>query len=651
MTKRELFQFDFPALRAQREAPPAGAVPKSAAERGAKRWFDFVSADRPTVRPRQTTVNLKRRLAVVLMILALAGAALIVRAIDLQWVSKDFYLDQGDQRYVRDLKIDAPRGTIFDRNGNPLAVSTPVASIWADPSTLKDHMDRIPELAKALGVDANALAQKITQRADKQFVYLVRHLDPDRADAILKLGIPGVDKQPEFRRFYPNGEVTAHILGKTDIDDRGSEGLELAFNEYLTGKPGSKSVIRDLHGRAVESYDVDLDVPPKPGQDLTLSIDKNIQYLAYRALMQAIKDHRAVYGSIVVLDVTNGEILAMVNQPSFNPNAQNGGNIPSADLLSHMRNRAATDVVEPGSTMKAVTIAAALESGKWKPDSKVDTNPGTWQHYDHIVHDHRNVGLLTVTGVITHSSNVGAAKIGASLSRDQMWDMFHRFGFGETTGSGFTGESPGNLPIAKRWGPVEQDTISYGYGLSVTPLQLARAYAAFANGGVLHTPTFVKGGGDEGKRVVDKKIADEVVAMLRTVIAPDSTAPKAAVPNYYAGGKTGTSHIAANGGYRNVYNSVFVGFVPATNPRLVAAIVISGATGTDIVQYMGGTVAAPAFSQVMQGALRLLDVPPDNVKNWYTGGPGPDPLTAPLQQPLDPANDPSIVGEIESADP
>ena len=336
----------------------------------------------------------------------------------------------------------------------------------------------------------------------------------------------------------------------------------------------------------------------------------------------------------------------MVNQPSFNPNSQNL-NIPPADLLKHMRNLAATDVVEPGSTMKAITISAALESGKWKPDSKIDTSPGSWKHYDHIIHDHRSLGVLTVTGVITHSSNVGAAKIASTLPRDQMWDMFHRFGLGESTGSGFTGESPGNLPIAKRWGPVEQDTISYGYGLSVTPLQLARAYAAIANGGVLHTPTFVKGGGDEGKRIIDEKIAAEVKEMLETVISPESTAPAAAVPNYLAGGKTGTSHIAAKGGYSNVYNSVFVGFVPASNPRLVAAIVISGATGTDIIQYMGGTVAAPSFSKVMQGALRLLDIPPDNVKSWYAGGPGPNPTMLPRDLPPEPPP----MGEAEEVEP
>ncbi len=643
MTRSENLQLDLSRLgtpiRAQRE----GVAPAPAREK--RRWFG--ADDTPRAKPRMQAVNLKARLYVVLMLLVLAAAALVVRAVDLQWVRKDFYQDQGDQRYTREIPIEVPRGTIFDRNGEPLAVSTPVETIWADPTTLLDHTDRIPELAKALGVDAESLSQKLNQRSSKQFVYLVRHLNPDAAEAILKLNIPGVYSQHEFRRFYPNGEVTAHILGKTNVDDHGLEGLELAFDDYLSGKPGSKSVIQDLHHHAVEATDVELDVAPQPGHDLTLSIDKNVQYLAYRELMSAIKEHHAAKGSIVVMDVNNGEILAMVNQPSFNPNALTQ-NLSADELLDHMRNRAATDVVEPGSTMKAVTIAAALESGKWRPDSKVDTNPGSWQHYDHIVHDHRNVGVLSVTGVITHSSNVGAAKIGSSLPREQMWDMFHRFGFGEPTGSGFTGESPGNLPIAKRWGPVEQDTISYGYGLSVTPLQLARAYAAFAAGGVIHTPTCVKGGGDEGKRIVDQKIADEVVAMLRTVIAPDSTAPKAAVPNYFAAGKTGTSHIAHNGGYRNVYNSVFVGFVPATKPRLVSAIVISGATGTDIVQYMGGTVAAPAFSSVMQGALRLLDVPPDNVKDWFAGGPGPNPAALPREPVAAPEQ---ASGEAEEVEP
>ena len=628
-------QLELPAVRAQREG---------SAFSGARRLFG--AGDQP--RPKLRAINLKGRLYVVLMLLALGSTALIVRAVDLQWVRKDFYQDQGDQRYLREIPIEVPRGTIFDRNGEPLAVSTPVESIWADPSTILDHTDRIAELAKALGIDAEALSQKLNQRAEKQFVYLQRHLNPDAAAAIRALAIPGVYTQREFRRFYPNGEVTAHILGKTNIDDKGSEGLELAFDDYLSGKPGSKSIIRDLHGHAVEAVDVELAQAPQPGHDLTLSIDSRIQYLAYRELMAAIKEHHASTGSIVVLDVKTGEVLAMVNQPSFNPNSLTGGNIPPADLLSHMRNRAVTDTVEPGSTMKAMTISAALESGKWKPDSKVDTSPGTYELYGHTIHDTANHGVLTVTGVITHSSNIGAAKIAATLPRNAMYDMFHRYGLGESTGSGFTGESPGNLPIAKLWGPVEQATISYGYGLSVTPLQLARAYAAVAGGGILHTPTFVKGGGDEGKRVVDAKIAAQVKAMLDTVVSPISTAPKAAVPNYLAGGKTGTSRVSRNGGYSSYYNSVFVGFVPSTDPRLVAAIVITGASGNDITQYGGGFVSAPSFSKVMQGALRLLDVPPDNVKTWYAGGPGPNPL----MQPRDlPQPEPAIVGEAEEVEP
>jgi cell division protein FtsI (penicillin-binding protein 3) len=642
MTRREILQLEFPALRGLRDGGAANP-----AVRGTRRWFAF-KADAPRVKPRLYAINLKARLYVVLMILALASTALVVRAIDLQWVRKDFYQDQGDQRYLREIPVEVSRGTIFDRNGEPLAVSTPVESIWADPTQLLDHTDRIAELARALNVDAEGLSQKLNQKADKQFVYLVRHLNPDDATRITKLGVPGVYSQREFRRYYPNGEVTAHILGKTNIDDHGLEGLELAFDEYLSGKAGSKRIIRDLHGHAVEDVDVELAVAPTPGHELTLSIDQRIQYLAYRELMSAIREHHARTGSIVVLDVTNGEILAMVNQPSFNPNSQNSS-IPPSELLSHMRNRAVTDVVEPGSTMKAMTISAALESGKWKPDSKVDTSPGTYELYGHTIHDTVNHGVLTVSGVITHSSNIGAAKIAATLPRDAMYDMFHRFGFGESTGSGFTGESPGSLPIAKRWGPVEQATIAYGYGLSVTPLQVAQAYGALANGGILHQPTFVKGGGDAGRRVLDPKIARAVVAMLQTVVSPESTAPKAAVPNYLAAGKTGTSRVASNGGYSAYYNSLFVGFVPASNPRLVAAVVVSGSSGTSLTAYAGGWVAAPSFSTVMQGALRLLDVPPDNVKNWYVGGPGPNPQMLPHDVPMPDLNGP--IGEAEEVEP
>jgi cell division protein FtsI (penicillin-binding protein 3) len=554
--------------------------------------------------------NVRRRLYGVAMVLALSSSALIVRAVDLQVVRKDFYQEQGDQRFLRDIPIAVSRGTIFDRNGEPLAVSTPVDSIWANPVDVLGAADRLPQLAKALGLDEDDLKQKLVQRSDKEFVYLKRHLNPDDAKAILALDIPGVASEREFRRYYPSGEVMAHVLGFTNIDDRGQEGLELAFDDWLAGKPGLKRVIRDSHGQVVEN--VELLREAQPGRDLTLSIDRRIQYLAYRELKAGITEHHAASGSMVILDVPTGEVLAMVNSPSFNPNAKNAGD------ASMRRNRAVTDVVEPGSTIKAFTISAALESGKWKPHTPVDTTPGTFTLADgRVIRDVHNKGLLDVTGVITHSSNVGAAKIGLTLTRDHLYDVDHRFGFGEVTGSGFPGESPGLLPIARAWGPVEQATISYGYGLNVTPLQLANAYTAIANDGRLRAPTFVKGAENPDTAVIDPEIAASIRKMLETVVSAEGSGLKAAITNYRVAGKTGTSRAASGGGYDNRHISLFVGMVPASNPRLVGVVVIHDPQGA----YYGGLVSAPVFSKVMDGALRLLDVPPDNVKNWYTASP------------------------------
>jgi cell division protein FtsI (penicillin-binding protein 3) len=558
--------------------------------------------------------NTRMRLYGVAMVLALSSSALIVRAVDLQVVRKDFYQEQGDQRFLRDIPIPVSRGTIFDRNGEPLAVSTPVESIWANPSDVLANADRLPELAKALGLDEEDLKQKLVQRSDKEFVYLKRHLNPDDAKAILALGIPGIASEREFRRYYPNGEVMAHVLGFTNIDDRGQEGLELAFDDWLAGKPGAKRVIRDLHGQVVENVELLHDA--QPGRDLTLSIDRRIQYLAYRELLAGLQEHHATSGSMVILDVPTGEVLAMVNAPSYNPNARNS-NDPS-----QRRNRAVTDVVEPGSTIKAFTISAALESGKWKPHSPVDTTPGTFTLADgRVIRDVHNKGMLDVTGVITHSSNVGAAKIGLTLPRDHLYDVDHRFGFGEVTGSGFPGESPGLLPIAKAWGPVEQATISYGYGLNVTPLQLVNGYAAIANDGRLRAPTFVKGAQNPDTAVIDPQIAASLRAMLETVVTPEGSGLKAAITNYRVAGKTGTSRAASGGGYDNRHISLFVGMVPASKPRLVGVVVIHDPEGV----YYGGLVSAPVFSKVMDGALRLLDVPPDNVKNWYAALPQASP--------------------------
>ena len=519
----------------------------------------------------------------------------MVRAVDLQVVRKDFYQGEGDARYLRDIPIVVSRGTIFDRNGEPLAVSTPVESIWGNPQELLANPERLPVLAKALGVSTADLTERLVQRKDKEFLYLKRQLDPDAAKEILSLEIPGVASERAFRRYYPSGEIMAHVLGMTNIDDRGQEGLELAFDEWLAGKPGLKRVIRDRLGHVVEN--VELLQEAQPGRDLTLSIDRRIQYLAYRELKAAILDHNATSGSMVVLDVSNGEVLAMVNQPSFNPNSRN------AIDPGYRRNRAVTDVIEPGSTMKPFTIAAALESGNWKATSTIDTTPGTLMlQGGYTISDHRNYGTIDVTHVITKSSNVGAAKIASSLSSDHMYDVFHRFGFGEVSGCGFPGESPGFLPIARSWGPVEKATISYGYGLSVTSMQVAQAYAALANGGRLRQPGFVKGALNPDSAVIDPQIAANVRGMLETVITPEGSGLAAAIPNYRVAGKTGTSRRAIAGGYEKRYVSLFAGMLPASDPRLVGVVVIND-PGQGKGTYFGGLVSAPVFSKVMADAV------------------------------------------------
>jgi cell division protein FtsI (penicillin-binding protein 3) len=558
-------------------------------------------------RVQAVAVNTKARLSVLAMLLALGSTALVVRAVDLQIVRKDFYQDQGDQRFLRDKPIPVSRGTIVDRHGEALAVSTPVASIWAQPAEVLAHRGRLPELARALGTDAEALEQRLAQRADREFVYLRRHLSPDAAAAILALEVPGVNQQREFRRYYPAGEMTAHLLGATDIDDRGQEGLELAFDEWLAGKPGLKRVIQNRRGEVVEN--VELIREPVPGRELRLSIDRRLQYLAYRELKAAMHEHGAQSGSVVILDVPTGEVLAMVNWPSYNPNARSGGD------AAQRRNRAVTDVFEPGSVVKAFTVAAALESGRFTVRSLIDTTPGTLQVANHLVRDISNAGVVDMTRLLVKSSNVGAAKIAAQLTNDHLYDILHRFGFGEATGSGFPGESPGVLPPAKSWGVLEKATLSYGYGLSVTPLQLTQAYAALANGGRLRRPTFVAGTSSPDAAVLDPAIAHSVVTMLESVVAIGSGA-KAAVPNYRVAGKTGTSRKAVPGGYQSRYVSVFAGVVPASRPRLAAAVMINDPQGE---AYYGGLVAAPVYGRLMTDALRLLDIAPDRVELLQAG--------------------------------
>jgi cell division protein FtsI (penicillin-binding protein 3) len=564
--------------------------------------------------PRRQRPDTRKRLVLVVCVLGVAALGLIARAVDLQVVHQAFLQKQGDARFLREVEIPVSRGTIYDRNGVPLAVSTPMLSLWANPDELLQHQNRIPALAKALGVNAHDLARKLQSRNDREFVYLRRLMPPEAAKAVLALDIPGVNAQREYKRYYPDGAATAHVLGFTNIDDHGQEGLELAYDGWLAGKPGEKRVIRDRLGRIVEN--VEQIHAPVPGHDLTLSIDSRIQYLAYQALVDAVAKRHAASGSMVILDPRNGEILAMVNVPSYNPNdLDNSG-------PAQRRNRAVTDVIEPGSTMKPFTITTALESGKWTPDTMINTSPGTFTIDGHLIRDDSDNGRIDVSHVITYSSNVGASKISLTLTPQQMDKVLHRFGFGTSTGSGFPGEVGGYIPPPRSWGDFVKATIAFGYGLNVTALQLAQAYATIADGGIRHTPTFVRGDDNPGVRVEPADIADEMMAMLRTVIGPPpATAPQAAIPDYTVAGKTGTAHIAIAGGYsHDRYAALFCGIVPASDPRLVGVVIIRDAGGHG-GEYFGGQVSAPVFREVMTGALRLLDIPPDNVQQWYAGGP------------------------------
>jgi cell division protein FtsI (penicillin-binding protein 3) len=554
--------------------------------------------------------GLRARLGLVTGTLGLCSLALVGRAVDLQLVDNDFYRQQGDARFVREIPIPTSRGMITDRNGEPLAVSSPVESVWGNPQELLRNPNRLPQLAEALGVPLDQLTRKLGQRSDKEFVYLKRRINPDEAKAILALDIPGVSSQREFRRFYPQGEVLSQVLGFTNIDDRGQEGIELAFDDWLRGTPGIQKVIRDRRGRIVEN--VDLVRPAAPGHDLTLSIDRRIQYLTYRELKRALLETGASSASAVVLDIATGEVLAMANLPTFNPNAVDGSHRDAH------RNRAVTDVVEPGSTMKPVTVAAALSMGAVTPETLIDTNPGWMPNGRYRTTDTSNHGVLTVTGVITKSSNVGAAKIVNMLPDRAYYDFVRQFGYGSLPGSGFPGESAGVLPSPSSpgWSGTTKQTMGYGYGLSATPLQIAEVYAAFANGGRMIAPTFVKGQRNEPRQVLDPKIAHEVMKMMQTVTEPGGTATTAAILGYHVAGKTGTARMASGGGYAaRKYVSTFAGVVPVDNPRFAMAVVVSEPDPSRR-GYYGGSVSGPVFHDVMQGALRLMDVPPDDIGSW-----------------------------------
>jgi cell division protein FtsI (penicillin-binding protein 3) len=540
------------------------------------------------------------RSRLVLLVLLAAFMILVGRSLYLQGFRNDFLKGKGEARYERVLEVSATRGRIADRHGDVLAISTPVKSIWAIPEDARLQPAQIRELAQLLEMNVAELSRKLA--SDKDFVFIKRQIPPDLAERVAALKLPGIHQQLEYRRYYPAGDLTAHILGFTGVEDAGQEGVELAFNDRLAGKPGSRRVIRDRRGNVVE--DVESIREPQDGQDITLALDDKIQYLAYSMLKQAIERHRAKAGGVVVLDAKTGEVLALVNLPTYNPN--NRERLIGAQL----RNRALTDTFEPGSTMKPFTIALGLEQGKYRYDTPIQTAPGRLTVGNATIHDAHVHGVLTVAQVIQKSSNVGSAKIALSMPAESMWDTFDNLGFGTPLRLGFPGEVGGRLRPWKKWQPIEQATMAYGHGISVTLIQLARAYMVFARDGDLIPLSLTKVDAPPVgvKSVFPAQTAREVRAMLELVVLPGGTAPKAQVAGYRVAGKTGTAHKIEGGGYANKYVASFVGFAPVSDPRLVIAVMVDEPSAGI---YYGGDVAAPAFSQVMAGALRTLGVPQD----------------------------------------
>ena len=547
------------------------------------------------------------RFRLVLLLLALMVGAIAWRIVDLQVVDRDFLQAHGDARSVRHIPIPAHRGLITDRNGEPLAVSTPVTTLWANGKELYKAREQLGALAKALGQDAKVLAARLEQNREREFMYLVRGLTPEKGQQVLDLKVPGVYAIEEFRRFYPAGEVAAHVIGFTDIDDRGREGMELAFDEWLAGVPGKRQVLKDRRGSLIK--DVQVAQNAKPGKALALSVDLRLQYLAHRELRNALIEFGAKAGSLVMLDVKSGEVLAMVNQPTYNPN--NRRNLQPAA----MRNRALIDVFEPGSTMKPFSMSAALQSGRWKPSDTVDVYPGSLRIGRYTIRDvSRANGPLDLTGILIKSSNVGMSKIAFDIGGEAIYTVMQQVGLGQDTGLGFPGERVGNLPNHRNWHQAETATLSYGYGLSVTAVQLAHAYAVLANSGRMVPLSLTRVDRlDEGVQVIPEDVAKTLQGMLQQVIEAPGGVFRAQVPGYHVAGKSGTARKVSVGtkGYReNAYRSLFAGFAPAANPRIAIAVVIDEPSKSG---YYGGLVSAPVFGKVMAGALRLMNIAPDNL--------------------------------------
>ena len=562
--------------------------------------MNYASSAQPDI-----TAKLPEWRATALFAVLLAGlAGLLGRGVYLQGIHDDFLQEKGNARYSRVIEVGAHRGLISDRNGEPLAVSTPVESVWASPPDVDADRQQIKKLAQILGMDSKEVKNRLFDTS-RDFVYLKRLLPPDQVEKVVNLNLPGVMLQREYRRYYPLGEEAAQTLGFTGQDDIGQEGMEFALQEQLAGKPGSQRVIKDNRGYIVE--DAGSLNASKPGSDIMLSLDNNLQHIAYREIENTVNQHHAKSGAVVVLDARSGEVLALANYPGYNPN--NRGNTSS----KAMRNRAITDLFEPGSTLKPFTVATAIETGKVNPHTVINTENGIYTLGGSKIHDSHPESMLTVEQVIQKSSNIGAAKIALKLKSGTMWEGLSNSGFGEQTGSNFPGEAPGKLRDPKTWRPIEQATMAYGHGISVNLLQLARAYTIFATDGELKPISLLKLNGPvTGKKVFSKRTVSEIRHMMEMVVLPGGTAPLAQVAGYRVAGKTGTAHKLENGHYVDHYIASFVGFAPASDPRLVVAVMIDDPAGPD---YYGGEVAGPAFSKIMGDALHALNVPNDAPAN------------------------------------
>lgn len=542
------------------------------------------------------------RMWVVFALLSVAVGFILTKQFSLYSKDQAFLQNQGDARTIRTMLIPAHRGLITDRNGEPLAVSAPVASIWVDPKYIDMQHPHLNRLSQIIEMPHGSLVERLANNADRRFVYLRRQVTPETAEAIRLLGIPGVNVDREYRRFYPAGEVTAHLVGFTNVDGEGQEGMELAFNDWLTGEHGSKLVMRDRVGRTIRHIRSIQDA--RQGNELQLSIDLRLQYMAYRELKAVVEAHQADAGSVVIMDTQTGEVLAMVNQPSYNPNDRSRLE-PAA-----LRNRAMTDLFEPGSTVKPMTVAAALMTERFTPDTVIRTSPGVMRVRSATIRDFRDYGDLSLTGIITKSSNVGTVRLVMDMEHDRLPNLLQNFGFGQLSHTGFPGERAGHLPDLRERQVVERATMSYGYGFSVTPLQLAQSYIPFASDGIFYPASLIKHEGEpQGTRIMPSGVGNQILDMMETVIGPEGTARRAAVEGYRVAGKTGTAHRVGSAGYnREEYTAFFAGLAPVSDPRLAIVVIVDNPKGREIY---GGEVAAPVFARVAAGSMRLLNLDPD----------------------------------------